>query len=254
VQLRLAAVQRDVTSATQGFGAALLADLNAGILIPSQKNLAEVIGQLRREMLELDQTTTEGSRAYAQNATQVRQLEQQLNQLAKAYRHVSDAARSAPAQGINPFTASGATNPAYTAQQQATLDSLMTAAEAGSLEAIDTLLAAKRTMYEYEASVLQQLDNEKNDLNAKDIQRQKDQAKLEDELIKKESQRLDIRKQQIAATKEAMGFNAGSSPRSTGASRIWGPPRWPASSSLWAAAPARYSTTSPARSTLVAAA
>ena len=208
VQLRLAAVQREATAATQGYGAALIAQLNAGTLIPSQKNLREVIAALRSEMVGLDQTTSAGTATYAQNAAEVRRLELQLNRLATSYRHVSDAARSVPAQGINPFTASGATNPAYTAQQQADLDRLMTAAEAGSLEAIDTLLAAKRTMYEYEAGVLQQLDNEKNDLNAKDIQRQKDQAKLEDELIKKERQRLDIRKQQIAATKEAMGFNA----------------------------------------------
>jgi hypothetical protein len=107
VQLRLAAVQRDVTSATQGFGAALLADLNAGTLIPSQKNLAEVIGQLRREMLELDQTTTEGSRAYAQNATEVDRLQQQLDKLAGAYRSVSAASRNATSQGTSRVTVGG---------------------------------------------------------------------------------------------------------------------------------------------------
>ena len=92
VQLRLAAVQRDVTSATQGFGAALLADLNAGTLIPSQKNLAEVIGQLRREMLELDTTTTAGAQAYANNARQADQLDRQLRELAGAYRQVGSMA------------------------------------------------------------------------------------------------------------------------------------------------------------------
>ena len=95
VQLRLAAVQREVTSATQGFGAALLADLNAGTLIPSQKNLAEVIGQLRREMLELDTTTTEGGQAYANNARQADQLERQLRELASAYRQVGSTATTA---------------------------------------------------------------------------------------------------------------------------------------------------------------
>ena len=95
VQLRLAAVQREVTSATQGFGAALLADLNAGTLIPSQKNLAEVIGQLRREMLELDTTTTEGAQAYANNARQANQLETQLRELAGAYRQVGTTATAA---------------------------------------------------------------------------------------------------------------------------------------------------------------
>lgn len=92
VQLRLADIQRQVSAATQGFGAALRAQLDAGTLIPSQKNLAEVIGQLRREMLELDQTTTEGGQAYANNARQANQLETQLRELAGAYRQVGSMA------------------------------------------------------------------------------------------------------------------------------------------------------------------
>lgn len=92
VQLRLADVQRQVSAATQGFGAALRAQLDAGTLVPSQKNLAEVIGQLRREMLELDTTTTEGGQAYANNARQADQLERQLRELAGAYRQVGTTA------------------------------------------------------------------------------------------------------------------------------------------------------------------
>lgn len=92
VQLRLADVQRQVSAATQGFGAALRAQLDAGTLIPSQKNLAEVIGQLRREMLELDTTTTAGAQAYASNARQANQLETQLRELAGAYRQVGSMA------------------------------------------------------------------------------------------------------------------------------------------------------------------
>ena len=92
VQLRLAAVQREVAAATQGFGAALRAQLDAGTLIPSQKNLAEVIGQLRREMLELDTTTTAGAQAYANNARQADQLDRQLRELAGAYRQVGSMA------------------------------------------------------------------------------------------------------------------------------------------------------------------
>jgi len=95
VQLRLAAVQREAAAATQGYGAALRAQLNAGTLIPSQKNLTEVIGQLRREMLEVDTTTTEGAQAYANNATQANQLERQLRELASAYRQVGDMATTA---------------------------------------------------------------------------------------------------------------------------------------------------------------
>ena len=92
VQLRLAAVQREVAAATQGFGAALRAELDAGTLIPSQKNLAEVIGQLRREMLELDTTTAAGAQAYANNARQADQLDRQLRELAGAYRQVGSMA------------------------------------------------------------------------------------------------------------------------------------------------------------------
>jgi lambda family phage tail tape measure protein len=95
VQLRLAAVQREAAAATQGYGAALRAQLDAGTLIPSQKNLTEVIGQLRREMLEVDTTTTEGAQAYANNATQANQLERQLRELASAYRQVGNMATTA---------------------------------------------------------------------------------------------------------------------------------------------------------------
>jgi tape measure domain-containing protein len=95
VQLRLADVQRQVSAATQGFGAALRAQLDTGTLIPSQKNLAEVIGELRREMRELDTTTTAGAQAYANNARQADQLERQLRELASAYRQVGSTATTA---------------------------------------------------------------------------------------------------------------------------------------------------------------
>ena len=101
VQLRLAEVQRQVSAATQGYGAALRAQLDAGTLIPSQKNLAEVIGQLRREMLELDTTTTEGGQAYANNARQADQLQRQLRELAGAYRQVGTTATVAAAAEQN---------------------------------------------------------------------------------------------------------------------------------------------------------
>lgn len=207
VQLRLAAVQRDVTSATQGFGAALLADLNAGTLIPSQKNLAEVIGQLRREMLELDQTTSEGSRAYAENATQVRLLERQLKQLANAYTNVADKARTATAQGTNPFTASGARNPAYAQEQVAALNAALNTADASSLASVDALLNAKRSLYDYEAQVSAQLDQQKDQLAAQDLARVDAQDKKEAAAFQRELNRLDILKQQTAAAREALGFN-----------------------------------------------
>ncbi|MGA1296828.1 MAG: hypothetical protein ACO3X1_16095, partial [Burkholderiaceae bacterium] len=103
--LRMLGVQRELSAATQGLGAALVAQLRSGDLIPSQKNLQEVIGQLRREMLELDTTTTEGARAYAENANQARVLENQLKELAGAYRNVADMATQAATAQASEATA-----------------------------------------------------------------------------------------------------------------------------------------------------
>jgi lambda family phage tail tape measure protein len=218
VQLRLAAVQRDVTSATQGFGAALLADLNAGTLIPSQKNLAEVIGQLRREMLELDQTTTEGSRAYAQNAAEVDRLQQQLDKLAGAYRSVSAASRGATSQGTSRVTVGGE-RPFVSEMdrqkerrdaaigQREEFERLTTAANASDLDAVDALLSAKRTLAEHEVNAAQKLDQLKDDLHAKDIQRVDELFKKEVDAFNRRLQ-LDTRAQQVAATKQEMGFFA----------------------------------------------
>lgn len=121
IALEIARVQREASAATQGLGAALVRDLDAGVAARSQKNLQEAIGQLKQEMLELDTTTTAGARAYAENANQVRVLERQLKQLAEAYRNVADVApRAAGAQGgVSPFLPSGARNPNYVSPQQA---------------------------------------------------------------------------------------------------------------------------------------
>ena len=93
--VEMANVQRQASAATQGFAAALREQLASGQLAPTQKNLQEVIGALRREMLELDQTTAEGSRKYAENASQANALERQLKELANSYRTVADAATTA---------------------------------------------------------------------------------------------------------------------------------------------------------------
>jgi lambda family phage tail tape measure protein len=90
--VEMAAVQRQASATTQGFAAALREQLASGELPRTQKNLQEVIGALRREMVELDTSTATGSRAYAENAAQVRVLERELNQLANSYRNVADMA------------------------------------------------------------------------------------------------------------------------------------------------------------------
>lgn len=90
--VEMAAVQRQASATTQGFAAALREQLASGELPRTQKNLQEVIGALRREMIELDTSTATGSRAYAENAAQVRVLERELNQLANSYRNVADMA------------------------------------------------------------------------------------------------------------------------------------------------------------------
>ena len=93
--VEMASVQRQASATTQGFAAALREQLASGQLAPTQKNLQEVIGALRREMLELDTTTTEGGRAYAENARQADVLERQLKELASSYRNVADMATQA---------------------------------------------------------------------------------------------------------------------------------------------------------------
>jgi lambda family phage tail tape measure protein len=90
--VEMASVQRQASATTQGFAAALREQLASGELPRTQKNLQEVIGALRREMVELDTSTATGSRAYAENAAQVRVLERELNQLANSYRNVADMA------------------------------------------------------------------------------------------------------------------------------------------------------------------
>lgn len=117
VAVRMAELQRELTATTQGLGAATVAQLRSGELAPTARNLQEAVSQLRREMAELDTTTTAGAQAYANNANAVRNLERQLNDLAQSYRHLEDAARSASTQtgGINPILPSGARNPAYRA-------------------------------------------------------------------------------------------------------------------------------------------
>jgi tape measure domain-containing protein len=93
--VEMARIQREASAATQGFAARLREQLQAGQIAPSQRNLQEVIGALRREMIELDQTTEEGSRQYAENARQADVLERQLRDLANSYRTVADAAGQA---------------------------------------------------------------------------------------------------------------------------------------------------------------
>jgi tape measure domain-containing protein len=93
--LNVARVQREASAATQGLGAALIRDLNTGVAARSSKNLQEVISQLQAEMNELDTTTAQGSRRYAENANQVRGLQGELRELGNSYRHVADMATQA---------------------------------------------------------------------------------------------------------------------------------------------------------------
>ena len=134
VALEIARVQREAAAATQGLGAALVADLASGAAVTSQKNLREAIGQLQSEMNELDVQTAEGSRRYAENANQVRNLETQLRQLGDSYRHVSDMAQqAAAAQGVyaNTATARNYLNRAMVRAQEGAGAQLAEAVRAG---------------------------------------------------------------------------------------------------------------------------
>jgi len=134
VALEIARVQREAAAATEGLGAALVRDLNTGVAARSSKNLREAIGQLQSEMNELDVQTAEGSRRYAENANQVRNLETQLRQLGDSYRHVSDMAQqAAAAQGVyaNTATARNYLNRAMVRAQEAAGAQLAEAVRAG---------------------------------------------------------------------------------------------------------------------------
>ena len=93
--MQLAGVQRQSTEVARGYAQALLMGVQAKTVANSTRNLQEVITALRAEMQQLDTTTSEGSAAYATNANQVRNLEQQLKNLAGAYRNVGDMATQA---------------------------------------------------------------------------------------------------------------------------------------------------------------
>ena len=105
VALEIARVQRQASATAQGLGAALVRDLDTGVAVRNKKNLQEAIGQLQAEMNELDTQTTEGARAYAENANQARALESQLRQLGNSYRHVADMATQAATAQTSEATA-----------------------------------------------------------------------------------------------------------------------------------------------------
>ena len=85
LQRELIIVQRDATAATQGLGQALLRDLQTGQAISSQRNLQEVVSTLKNEMSQLDTTTTQGFDQYTRYAADVRNLEEQIARLGRAY-------------------------------------------------------------------------------------------------------------------------------------------------------------------------
>jgi len=93
--MQLTGVQRQSTEVARGYAQALLMGVQTKTVANSTRNLQEVVTALRAEMQQLDTTTSEGSAAYAQNANQVRVLEKQLNDLAGAYRNVSNMATQA---------------------------------------------------------------------------------------------------------------------------------------------------------------
>ena len=97
LQVELATVQRAATSATQGLAAALLDTITTRDpvirQVRSQRSLQEVISQTKREMLDLDVTTTEGFDTYTQHAARVRDLEEELGRLGRAYATAATNAR-----------------------------------------------------------------------------------------------------------------------------------------------------------------
>ena len=92
VAMQMAGVQRELTAVTRGYAQSLLMGIRTGAVSPSMRNLQEAATALRAEMAQLDTTTTEGSRAYADNAREANTLERRLRTLADAYREVGSMA------------------------------------------------------------------------------------------------------------------------------------------------------------------
>ena len=92
VAMQMAGVQRELTAVTRGYAQSLLMGIRTGATSPSMRNLQEAATALRAEMAQLDTTTSEGSRAYADNAREANALERRLRTLADAYREVGSMA------------------------------------------------------------------------------------------------------------------------------------------------------------------
>ena len=90
--MQMAGVQRELTAVTRGYAQSLLMGIRTGATSPSMRNLQEAATALRAEMAQLDTTTSEGSRAYADNAREANALERRLRTLADAYREVGSMA------------------------------------------------------------------------------------------------------------------------------------------------------------------
>ena len=92
VAMQMAGVQRELTSVTRGYAQSLVMGLKTNTVESSARNLQEAITALRAEMAQLDTTTSEGSRAYADNAREANTLDRRLRNLADAYREVGSMA------------------------------------------------------------------------------------------------------------------------------------------------------------------
>ena len=92
VAMQMAGVQRELTTVTRGYAQSLVMGLKTNTVESSARNLQEAITALRAEMAQLDTTTSEGSRAYADNAREANTLDRRLRNLADAYREVGSMA------------------------------------------------------------------------------------------------------------------------------------------------------------------
>jgi tape measure domain-containing protein len=213
VALKIAQVQREASAATQGLGAALLNDLASGAAVRSQKNLREVIGQLQAEMSELNTETAEGSAKYAENARQVNRLQKELDQISNSYRTVADVARQAGiAMGgsLNPFSASGAKNPAFMRerekQEMEQIAELQKVINDLADEHVGSLRSAARTMDEYEQKLGDDIVRRYEEETAAQDKAYQNRIANEEDAFRKELERLNTLSQARKAAASAMGI------------------------------------------------
>lgn len=95
--VEIARVENQAAQATVGLGQALVRSIQAGETPTTINTITNALNTLRSEVNNIDQSTIDGARQFAQYNNQIVALEAQLNKLTTSYRNVANAATDAAA-------------------------------------------------------------------------------------------------------------------------------------------------------------